>query len=137
MSKNWEELTDDDLLNVTGSQSPEVIARYQRVMDKKTITALMEVRMGLFDVVKSMHVVTDRIEARLLESEKLQKESAASQSKLQLVTILLTVVIALATIVYTWITYESVQVQRESNNIQIKALEIRSKANVEKPSKNV
>jgi len=117
VSRDWKELSDDHLLNFDGSQ-PNLIAQYERIMAKKTIAALMEVRMGLFDVKKSMHMVTDKLEARLLEAEKIQKEAASSQGRLQAVTIALTVVIAAATVVYTWITWQSVQAQRESNQIQ-------------------
>src|ERR1017187_6366099 len=101
MPKDWKDVTDEEVLNFDGSQ-PAIIARYERIMDKKTIDALMEVRAGLFDVKKSMHIVTDKLEARLIESENIQREAAISQNKLQRVTIWLTVAIALSTVVYTW-----------------------------------
>ena len=72
MSKDWKAMTDDDLLNDVGVQSAEVIARYQRIMDRKTIEAM--------------------------------KETAASQSKLHRATVGLTLVIAICTVVYTYIT---------------------------------
>jgi len=122
VSKSWEELTDEELLNTSGSQSAEAIARYQRIMNKKTINALMEVRMGLFDVKKSMHVVTDKLVERLLEAEKIQKEAAKSQGALQKVTIALTIVIAISTVAYTYITWQSVKAQREANAIQREVL---------------
>lgn len=133
MPKDWKDLTDDEILNFAGSQTAD-IARYQRIMEKKTIDALLEVRAGLFDVKKSMHIVTEKIEARLLEFEKLQRESAASQRRLQRVTIALTVVIALSTVVYTWITWQSVQAQREANRIQREALLVKKHASVKSPS---
>lgn len=133
MPKDWNDLTDDEILNFDGSQTA-IIARYERIMDKKTIDALMEVRMGLFDVKKSMHVVTDKLGARLIEAEKIQKEAATSQSKLQRVTIALTVVIALSTVVYTWITWQSVQAQREANQIQREARVAETKAKGQAPS---
>lgn len=117
MPKDWKDISDDELLNFNGPQTAE-IARYERIMAKKTETALMEVRAGLFDVKKAMHIVTEKLEARLLETEKIQKAAATSQTKLQWVTIVLTIVIALATLTYTWITWESVQAQREANQIQ-------------------
>lgn len=133
MPKDWKDITDDEVLNFDGSQTA-IIARYERIMDKKTIDALMEVRMGLFDVKKSMHIVTDILEARLIEAEKIQKEAATSQYKLQRVTIALTVVIALSTVVYTWITWQSVQAQREANKIQREAREVEVKTKVQEPS---
>lgn len=126
MPKDWKEITDDELLNFDGPQTAE-IARYERILRQRTVDALRQVWAGLFDVKKSLHIVGDKFEARMLESEKLQRESSASQERLQRVTIGLTVVIAIATIVYTWITWQSVQAQREANAIQREAL-IRSSA---------
>ena len=117
MPKDWKELTDDDLLNYEGPLTAQ-IARYDRIMAKKMHDALQNVWGGLFDVKKAMHSSTAKIEARLTESEKIQRKAAASQTTLQGVTIALTVVIALSTVVYTWITWQSVQAQREANQIQ-------------------
>ncbi len=121
MPKDWKEISDDELLNFNGPQTAE-IARYQRIMEQKTFTALMEVRAGLFDVKRSMHVVTDKLVDRFVEFEKTQKDAAASQRVLQGVAIALTIVIALSTVVYTWITWQTVQAQREANQIQREAL---------------
>ena len=82
-----------------------------------------------------MHDVTDKLVARLIEAEKIQNAAAKSQSKLQFVTIALTVVIALSTVLYTWITWQSVQAQREANQIQRKILDPEAKAKAERPSK--
>jgi hypothetical protein len=72
MPKDWKEISDDELLNFNGPQTAE-IARYQRIMEQKTFTALMDVRAGLFDVKRSMHVVTDKLVERFVEFEKTQK----------------------------------------------------------------
>ena len=102
MSKDWKDLTDDELLNSRGNQSAEAIARYQRIINKKTIDAM--------------------------------NNAAASQGKLQMVTIALTVVIAISAVAYTWITWESVQAQREANKIQREARDAEVKAKLEKSS---
>jgi hypothetical protein len=120
VAKDWKDITDDEILNFDGPQTAE-IARYDRIMRKRTVDALMQVWAGLFDVKKSLHIVSDKLEARLLEAEKIQREAAESQTKLQRVTIALTIVIAIATVVYTWITWQSVQAQREANQIQREA----------------
>jgi len=122
VSKNWEELTNEDLLNLSGNQSPEVIARYQRIMDKKIVDALGQVWAGLFDLKKTMHSVTDKLEARLVSAEETQRQAALSQGNLQRVTVALTIVIALSTVIYTVITWQSVQAQREANQIQRSAV---------------
>jgi uncharacterized protein HemX len=78
--------------------------------------------------------VSDKLETRLIEAERIQKEAATSQTKLQRVTIALTVVIALSTVVYTWITWQSVQAQREANQIQRDAHAAEAKAKGQAPS---
>ena len=133
MAKDWKEISDDELLNFDGPQTAE-IARYERIMNKRIVDALMEVRMGLFDVKKSMHIVTEKLEARLLEAEKIQNAAATSQGKLQRVTIALTVVIALSTVVYTWITWQSVQAQREANQIQREVRDTQAKGGPSNPT---
>jgi uncharacterized protein HemX len=133
MPRDWKDISDDEVLNFEGPQTA-IIARYERIMDQKTINALMEVRAGLFDVKKSMHVVTDKLEKRLIEAEKIQKEAAISQNKLQRVTIALTVVIALSTVVYTWITWQSVQAQHEANQIQRETLAAEKQSSAQMPS---
>lgn len=117
MAKNWTEISDDDLLNFDGPQTA-TIAQYERIMQKRTIDALMDVRGGLFDVKKTMHHVSDKIDARLETLEKSQRDAADSQAKLQVAALALTVVIAASTMLYTWITWQSVQAQREANQIQ-------------------
>ena len=121
MLKDWKEITNDELLNFDGPQTAQ-IARYERIMRQRTVDALGQVWAGLFDVKKSLHIVGDKFEARMQEAEKIQRESSASQSRVQSVTACLTVVLALATVVYTWITWQSVQAQREANTIQREAL---------------
>ncbi len=117
MAKDWKELSDDEILNFDGPQTAE-IARYERIMQKRNSDALMEVRAGLFDVKKAMHIVTDKIDARLASAEAAQRVAAESQTKLQRAALGLTIVIAVSTVAYTWITWQSVQAQREANQIQ-------------------
>src|SRR5260221_14765614 len=114
MPKDWEEITDDELLNYEGAITA-VIARYDRVMAMKMHNALGGVWGGLFDLKKTSHGATESIEARLAEAENTQRAAAPSQATFQGVTIWLTVVIAAATVVYTCITWQSVQAQREAN----------------------
>lgn len=135
MPKDWKEISDDELLNFDGPQTAE-IARYDRIMSKKTVDALMQVWAGLFDVKKSLHTVADKLEGRLLAAEKVQKEAAESQAKLQRVAIALTVVIAISTVVYTWVTWQSVQAQREANQIQREALETQAQPQMQSRSES-
>lgn len=117
MTKDWSELSDDDLLNFEGSQTA-LTERYGRIMQKRTIDALMDVRGGLHDVKKATHLLAEKLDSRLAELDRSQKDTATSQSRLQKAALALTVVIAISTMAYTWITWQSVQAQREANDIQ-------------------
>jgi hypothetical protein len=121
MPKDWKDITDDEVLNFDGPQTAE-IARYDRIMRKRTVDALIQVWAGLFDVKKTLHHVGEKFEARMLEAEKIQRAVGDSQDRQQRVTIGLTVVIAISTAALTWITWQSVEAQREANAIQRKAL---------------
>ena len=117
--KNWNEISDDELLNDAGAGDKfGQLMRYDRIMLNKTVVALDNLWGGLFDLKKALHAVTDKIDARLASAEQTQKEAAASANKLQGIVVALTIVIAVCTIAYTWITWESVQAQREANQIQ-------------------
>ena len=118
-AKDWQDLSDDEILNYQGpGDYLGVMYRYDRIMAHKTVMGLGQVWAGLFDVKKAMHHTADQLERRLKAAEELQKQSSAAQTKLQRVTLWLTLVIAAATVAYTWITWESVKVQREANQIQ-------------------
>ena len=56
-----------------------------------------------------------------------------SQGRQQIIIIILTVVIAASTAVYTWITWESVSAMHEANKIQMQLLELKKeKLQIEK-----
>ncbi|WP_196161326.1 hypothetical protein [Reinekea sp. G2M2-21] len=118
MPKNWNEIETDDILNFHGAQTAD-IARYQRIMEFKNIQALSELRAGLFELQKTIHIVGDKAEERLKSVEQSQKSASEAQGKMNAITIALTVVIALSTAVYTWITWESLKVQKDSNRIAL------------------
>ena len=121
MPTDWKDLTDDELLNFDGPQTGQ-IAQYERIMRQRTVNALGQVWAGLFDVKRSLHIVGEKFEARMVEAEKIERKSSASQRRLQQVAIALTIVIAGSTVVYTWITWQTVEAQREANAIQREAL---------------
>lgn len=120
MSKDWKDITDDELLNFDKAQ-PAIIGRYERIMAMKVVQSLLEVRGGLHDLKVTMHTVSDRLEERFKKSEELQDRIAKSQGRVQVATFVLTFVIAAATVAYTWITWESVEAQREANAIERQA----------------
>ena len=118
---DWKSLDVDTILNDDAPQTAK-IARYQRIMEQHSIIALSNVHAGLHDVKVAMHDATKKLDNRFHKFEQ-------AQTKLQHVALALTCVIAISTVAYTWITWMSVQAQKEANQIQREAL-------VEQPSKN-
>ena len=115
MPNDWENISEDEILNFDGANTGQM-ARYERIMRNKTNKALLDVRMGLHDVKKATIKSSEKIEAALQKAEK-------SSTKFQKATIILTVVIAVATVLYTVVTWQAVQVDKEANDIQRKFLE--------------
>ena len=97
----------------------------------KEIDALFQVHGGLFDLKRALFQVTEKLEERLGGLGQLQEKTAAAQRRLQKIALALTVVIALATVSYTWVTWQTVRMQQEANEIQREALALRLESGVE------
>ena len=117
MPTEWREIDVDEILNYSEAHTGQM-SRYDRIMRQYEVDALNNVRGGLFDLKRSVHIASDKLVAQLEKSEAALMEANKKQGRLQTVTVILTVVIALATISYTVVTWQSVQVQREANEIQ-------------------
>ena len=116
MPTDWKNITEDELLNNdTGSDGH--IARYDRIIRKKTNDSLMQVWAGLHDVKVATIQSSEKIVSALNKAEE-------SSSKFQKATIALTIVIAVATVIYTCITWQAVQVGKEANKIQLQLLQL-------------
>jgi len=122
MPKDWKEIDIDEMLNFEGAHTGQM-ERYERIMRQKEIEAMKNVYSGLFDLQRSIHLSTEKIEARLKTFEKLLDKFSKTQGWLQRITVALTIAIALSTAFYTWITWQAVQAQREANLIQEKLIE--------------
>ena len=113
---DWNEIDINEILNFDGAHTGQM-ARYERIMRQKEIEAMGNMHAGLFDLKKSIHHASDNLNERI-------KEFIKSQGKLQKITIALTIVIALATVTYTWVTWQTVQAQKEANTIQRELLKL-------------
>jgi hypothetical protein len=117
MSKDWNDISTDDLLNYSEAHTGNM-ARYDRIMNHKSAQAQMKVQASLVALNTTIGISSGKLEQRVQSLEKVLNNASESQGKLQLITIALTIVIAVSTIAYTWITWQTVLVQRESNKIQ-------------------
>lgn len=115
MPRDWREIETDEILNFEGPQTG-AMARYDRIMRQKEIEAMLDVRTGLFDLQKAIDNSSENLNKKIDEFDE-------AQGKLQKITIALTIVIAFSTVAYTYITWQSVNVQREANQIQKSQLE--------------
>lgn len=114
---DWKDIDIDEILNFDDAQTGKM-ARYERIMRHKEVMALEKVWNGLTSMKQSLNTATDKIEKQLKNIEQNEKKIAQQNTRLQFITILLTVVIAAATVAYTVITWKSVQAQRETNEIE-------------------
>lgn len=121
---DWKKIKIDTILNYTDANTGQM-NRYDRIMRQYEVEALSSVRAGLFDLKKSIRHVGNSLGERIESFENVTTKATQRQGKLQVVTVWLTVVIALSAVGYTWVTWESVQVQRESNRIQLLQQETR------------
>ena len=115
MPTDWRDISEDEILNFDEAHTGKM-AKYERIMRNKTNTVLMEVRTGLHDAKEATIQSSEKIESALREAER-------SSGKFQKATIALTIVIAFATIFYTAVTWQAVQVDKEANQIQREMLE--------------
>ena len=118
MKTHWKKIKIDEILDYSNADTGE-LGRYDRIMRQYEIEALSSVRAGLLELEMSVHSTGNGLVDRIESFEKATTIATRRQGKVQIVTVWLTIVIALASVAYTWVTWESVQAQRESNRIQL------------------
>lgn len=116
MPRDWKEIDTDEVLNFEGPQT-NIIARYERIMQQRNIEATNLLKDKVIDL-------TDTIQSASQGIQDKYDSYSSSQSKQQNIIIALTIVIALSTAAYTFITWQSVSAMKESNNIQEQLLQI-------------
>ena len=129
MPKDHKEITDDEILNYEDATTG-VMARYERLMQmrsieaqKLAIEASKELANKLHGVMETVHRASLALGQRTDAVLAVYKAASVSQRRQQNVVIFLSVVIALATVAYTWVTWTSVLAMREGNAIQQHLLE--------------
>ncbi|MEX0739046.1 MAG: hypothetical protein WD071_06875 [Pseudohongiella sp.] len=116
MPKDWKDISDDELLNFDGAQT-NLISRYERIMQKKMIENVNNLNLKITGLMETIYRASQGLKDRFDASAKAQK-------KQQNIIIALTIVIAISTALYTFITWQSVSAMRESNDIQRQLLEL-------------
>ena len=105
MAKDWKEISDDDLLNFDGANTGQM-AKYERIMQKRSQEALHQTQKEIWNLSSRIDTSTDRLVG--VGNKLIQKieEDAKSQERHQKAIVFLTIVIAIATVFYTGITWE-------------------------------
>ena len=123
MPINWKDITDDEILNYEEANTAK-IARYDRIMQLRNIESLYSMRDKITGLMETIYRASQGMKDKTDELITLYDKFTKSQGRQQNVIIFLTVVIVVSTLVYTWITWQSVSAMREANNIQVQLLEL-------------
>jgi len=117
MPKKWEEISDDEILNYEADNTGR-LHRYERIIQKKTINALDNVRDKLTGLMETVYRANQNFDDKTDELIQLWGKYSKSQARQQIILIILSIIIASSTIAYTIITWQSVKTMREANSIQ-------------------
>lgn len=123
MPKDWKDISDDEILNFDGPQTAE-IARYERIMQKRSIDAVVGLRDKVTGLMETVYRASQGFQERSDRLFELYERISKAQGRQQLVVVVLTVVVAASTVAYTCITWQSVAAMREANEIQRQLLEL-------------
>jgi hypothetical protein len=134
MPKDWKDLTDEEILNFEGPQTGQM-NRYDRIMQQRLILTLTDVRGQLNGLMETIYRFSQGLRGTITKSTSEMKESAdqlselydkvsKDQGKQQRAILFLTIVVAISTALYTYITWQSVSAMREANEIQREFLEL-------------
>lgn len=123
MPKDWKDITNDEMLNFDGSQTA-IMARYERIMQQRSTEAVTGLRDKVTGLMETIYRATQGLQEKTDKLLELYDRMSRSQARQQNVVIGLTVVLAFSTAIYTWITWQSVSVMREANEIQRQVLQL-------------
>lgn len=123
MSKDWKEISNDEILNFDGSQTA-IMARYERIMQQRSTEAEIGLSDKVTGLMETIYRASQGIQEKTDKLLDLYDRISASQSRQQAIVISLTVVLAISTALYTWITWQSVAAMREANEIQRQLLQL-------------
>ena len=115
MARDWKEIDTDEVLNFEGAETKK-IARYERIMQQHSIEATNQLSDKITGLMETIYRASQGIQNKY-------DAYSRSQSKQQNIIIALTIVIAISTAAYTFITWQSVAAMKEANSIQRQLIE--------------
>lgn len=135
MPKNWDEIPDEELLNFEDAHTGKM-ARYERIMQKRSTDAVLGLRDKLTGLMQTAYRASQGLQEKADQLFEQSARISRSQGRQQLVLIILSVVVAVSTAVYTWITWQSVEAMREGNEIQRQLLAFQKQGAVQPAAPN-
>ena len=93
MPTKWEDISIDEILNYSEANTGKM-AQYERIMRNKETLALMNVHASMHYLKQTIGISSGKLEQRVSNLETILDASSKSQSKLQKITVALTIVIA-------------------------------------------
>src|SRR5882672_6328915 len=110
-----ETITDKELVENTGSVGTVPVAQIERLLQVRTKNALVELREQVKGLTTTLYRASEGLKEKADGLIALYNKISNGQSRQQLVVICLTLVIAASTLLYTWITWKSVEAMQEAN----------------------
>ena len=135
MPKDWKDMTDDELLNFDGSQTA-LIARYERIMQKRSTDAVIGLETKLVGLMETIHRASQLLQEKADKLFSMYDSISRAQTRQQNILIVLSIVVAFSTAAYTWITWQSVAAMREANDIQRQLLQLQQSASAPQSAPN-
>ena len=121
MPKDWKEISADEMLNFDDAHTG-TMARFDRIMQQKSIDTIDGLREKIVGLMETIYRASQALQEKADNLGKQIDQSSRSQVRQQNVLIALSIVVALSTVAYTWITWQSVVTLREANAIQLQLL---------------
>jgi len=129
MPKDWKEIPDDEILNFEDAHTGKM-ARYERIMQKKSIEAVIGLRDKVTGLMETIYKASQGLQEKTTELISLYGKISHAQGRQQKILIVLSVVVAVSTAVYTLITWQSVAAMKEANEIQRQFLKLEKSKSV-------
>ena len=134
MTKPWQDIDENIILNYHEAETA-LIAQYERIMSKKLRESLLDLKSQVTVAGQKVAVAVNTLNDTLKETnnfihdetEKIvqtYEKVANTEKKTQMATLFLSIIIALSTVAYVIITWQSVQAMHMANEMQNESLNI-------------
>ncbi|MFH1674227.1 MAG: hypothetical protein ABIF87_12480 [Pseudomonadota bacterium] len=117
MPTNWKDINEDAILDFTDANTG-LMAQYQRIMERRSRDAMESLKDQVSHLTETLQKESNALQEKTQQLIKSYETISEAQGKQKKVTIALSIVIAIATLVYTGFTCWSVTVMKDSNQIQ-------------------